>query len=304
MMHTIGGGASLSGLEFLLRLHKHFPARERFPKELYKLVDRYFLAWYQCTPQELARRSRSFITDRGDYKMREAHEVTMYHSVALLAVPEIRDEISVAYIDEDDFDESEEAPVEAYMAFVYAMHLIGHTTHESPSQKDMGQADKLLRTYVSTFSKISPKFLTYKNHCLIHLAGEARAYGSHLGGFDAYDYENFLGKFRNDDLIRSGREVLTQVYNRLVTRAAFPSPRNPVTGKVLKVVPSLEAEADALMEIGRLDLPHNTVLVEKLKNPSGTLVAKQSITCAGFTVTNRYSQTSGLGKFALCQIEV
>jgi hypothetical protein len=213
LMHTVGGGASVRGLEFLLRLHKQFPARERFPPAFYNRVDACFVEWSKRTPKELARRTRSFITDRGDLKMREAHEMTVYHSVALLAVTEIREEIFVKFSNEE--DEDEEVYAEAYMAFVYGIHLIGQTTHESPSKEDIKLADNLFRFYVKTFSDFSKQFLYYKNHCLIHLAGEATAYNSHLGGFDAYEYENFLGKFRNRNLIRSGREVLTQVYNRL-----------------------------------------------------------------------------------------
>lgn len=287
MMHTVGGGASIRGLEFLLRLHKHFHARQRFPQSFYNKVDQFFLAWYEYTPKELARRTRSIVTDRGDYKMREAHEATVYHSVALLASAEIRDEIFIK-CSEDDDEGDEEVFVQAYMAFVYAIHLIGQTTHESPSEKDINLADRLFRFYVRTYSGLSDRFLYYKNHCLVHLAGEARAYGSHLGGFDAYDYENFLGKFRNNNLIRSGREVLTQVYNRLCSRAAFPSPRDPATGKLLKVAPSLDAEGDAMREIGSMNLPPNTVLAVKLKNTSDqTALKKQSVTCEGFTITNR-----------------
>lgn len=284
-MHTIGGGASIRGLEFLLRLHKHFPARAKYSPAFYNKVDSYFLAWYENTPKEFARRTRSFVTDRTDYKMREAHECTVYHSVALLASAEIRDEMFIKAAEDE--EEEEEVYVEAYMAFVYGIHLIGQTTHESPSEKDINLADKLFRFYVRTYSALSDKFLYYKNHCLVHLAGEARANRSHLGGFDAYEYENFLGKFRNKNLIRSGREVLTQVYNRLCSRAAFPTPRDPVSGKLLKVAPNIDAEGEAMRKIGSMDLPPNTIRSEKLINSSGTPVAKPSVTCEGFVVTNR-----------------
>lgn len=286
-MHTVGGGASIRGFEFLLRLHEHFHARDRFPQAFYDEVDQYFMAWYAYTPKEFARRTRSIVTDRKDLKMREAHEATVYHSVALLAVAEIRDQIFIKTAAEEGEDEDEEVYAKAYMGFVYAMHLIGQTTHESPSNKDINLADKLLRNYVRTYSSLSERFLYYKNHCLIHLAGEARAYGSHLGGFDAYVYENFLGKFRNNNLIKSGREVLTQVYNRLCSRAAYPSPRDPLTGKLLKVAPSLDAEAEAMKEIGSMDLPPNTVRWEKLTNQEGGPLAKQSVMCEGFCITNR-----------------
>lgn len=282
-MHTVGGGDSIASLEFLLRLHASFPAGAAFGNRFYETVDRHFTEWSKRTPKELARRVRNFTTDRKEYKMIEAQEVTFYHSIALLAVDGIRNEIIAKF--EPDSEEVADGSnggivfVEAYMSFVYAMHLIGQSTHAAPSARDIKKADKLLRFFVATFLTLSPRFLSYKMHCLIHFANEARVFQSHLGGFDAYDYENFLGRFRDRTLIRNGREVLKQVYNRLTQAAAHALPK--ANGKVLKVIPTVAAEAEAVKAFGSMDLPSNTVLSDKLQQK------KKSVKCEGFTVTTR-----------------
>lgn len=282
-MHTIGGGDSIASLEFLLRLHASFPADAAFGNAFYDMVDRHFTEWSKRTPKELARRVRNFTTDRKEYKMIEAQEVTFYHSIALLAVEDVRNGIIAKFEkDADDVMDGSHGGivfVEAYMSFVYAMHLIGQSTHASPSARDVKKAEKLLRFFVMTFMTLTPRFLTYKMHCLIHFANEARVYQSHLGGFDAYDYENFLGRFRDKTLIRNGNEVLKQVYNRLTQAAAHSLPK--ANGKVLKVIPTVEAEAEAMKAHGSMDLPANTVLSDKLKQK------KKSVKCEGFTVTTR-----------------
>lgn len=282
-MHTLGGGASIRSLEFLLRLHEHFPAGQTFPSDFYDEVDRHFTEWSKQTPKELARRVRNFTTDRKDYKMIEAQEVTFYHSVALLGVDTIRNSIIEKFqADAEELDDGSCGGivfVEAYMSFVYAMHLIGQSTHSPPSEKDIKKADRLLRFFVATYKQLSHRFLYYKMHCLIHLANEAKAYNSHLGGFDAFDYENFLGRFRDQTLIRNGREVLKQVYNRLTQAAAHGLPKK--NGRVLKVIPTVEAEAEAMRAHGSMDLPPNTILYDKLDRK------KKCVTCEGFTLTAR-----------------
>lgn len=283
-MHTLGGGASTRSLEFLLRCHESFPAGQRFGNLFYNEVDTHFTEWSKHTPKELARRVRNFTTDRNELKMREAHEMTVYYSVPLMAVDSIRKQIIDKF--ESDADEVEGGSfggivfVEAYLSFVYAIHLIGQSTHQAPSKKDMKIADKLLRFYVSTFKTLHGRFMYYKIHCLIHLANEARVYNSHLGGFDAYEYENFLGRFRDDTFIRNGNEVLTQVYNRLVQSAAHSLPKRD--GKPLDEIPTVEAEAAAMREHGSMDLPNNTVIRVKIDQK------KKSVQCEGFTITIRF----------------
>ncbi|CAG0920349.1 unnamed protein product [Notodromas monacha] len=162
-MHIVGGGAVILGLKTLFGIHKFMDSRVRASLRVnLVLVNKYLQAWSSHTLLEVNRCVRT-IDYIDQWKMREAHDCLMYHMIALLGVPELRAGL-------------QEERVDAFMSFVYAMHLIGHTTHESPSTRDVQMAEKLFKHYIETFKEESDYFMTPKNHVLIHLAQEAFTY--------------------------------------------------------------------------------------------------------------------------------
>jgi hypothetical protein len=265
VMHIVGGGAAKYAFQFMFGLGKKGIVRLEPPSTLGKMND-YIQAWSQRTPKEMARDVRSF-QEMDKWKMRESHECLNYHSVALFGVEEHREAVG-------------EDLVEAFMGFVVAMHLICQKTHECPSPRDFQVADELLKRYVDTFvDEFSPKFLTYKNHCLVHLSGEAEAYQSHLGGLDAFPFENFLSIFRRH-LIRTGKGVIEQCYNRLIELAHHTLPRDS-SGNIREFEITEESQVQAMLKVGTLDLPAETVVRVELDR------AKKFIQFKGFEISCR-----------------
>ncbi|CAG0922813.1 unnamed protein product, partial [Notodromas monacha] len=266
-MHIIGGGAASTGFEFLFRKHKSFERSVRLGSDYHSMVNDYLIAWSKKTVKEMNRQVRTF-NQMDQWKMREAHECLIYHSVALLAVDSVR-----LPLDPD--------IIHAFMSFVVAMHLVGQTTHECPSTRDVQMADKLFRHYVEEFMDYSPYFLKPKNHLLIHLASEVAAYRSHLGGFDAYPFENFLRIFRNKTLVRSGKGVLMQIFNRLGELSVHSIPTDYL-GAVMAYKVKVMEEIKAVKALGKLSLPAQTVVRTNLKRK------KKTVVCFGYEVTCKY----------------
>jgi hypothetical protein len=263
-MHIVGGGAVQYAFQFMFGIGKKRFIRLEPPNTI-ATINVYMDKWSKFTPKEMARDVRTF-QQMGNWKMREAHECLNYHAVALFGVEDFRTAIG-------------EDLVGAFMGFVVAMHLIYRKTHESPSALDIKVADDLLRKYVATFvEEFSPAFLKYKNHALIHLAGEADAYQSHLGGLDAFPFENFLSIFRRQ-LVRTGRGVIQQCYNRL-TKLAHHTLSRDAFGNIQEYKVTEDDEVNAMLEQGTIDLPQERVIkasVDRGKN--------KFIRCKGFEIS-------------------
>jgi hypothetical protein len=123
-------------------------------------------------------------------------------------------------------------------------------------------------------------FLKYKNHCLIHLANEARVYNSHLGGLDAYPFENFLGIFRRK-LVKSGKSVLTQCYNRL-QELSFHSLARDENDELQQYDIDTDRAAEIMIRNGSMFLPAHTVVSKEMNRKN------KYVKCVGFTVTCTY----------------
>lgn len=266
-MHTVGGGAATNAFEHVFGLDSNGQRAPRVGVETMVEVNMFMVAWSLNTPYELARNVSSF-EKRITWKMREAHQALIYHSIPLMGMKGIREKVG-------------ESKATAFLALVYAMHLIGQTTHDCPSKKDIDTAAELLRHYVETMVQIEgEEFLTYKNHCLIHLANEARVYQTHLGGIDAYPYENFLSLFRRQ-LIKTGKGVLVQCYRALKELSFHFLPQNE-EGEIDEYDVGNDAMAECMIRCKSMQLPSTTIL-EKCVNRRFKFIK-----CLGFKVTCSY----------------
>jgi len=77
-------------------------------------------------------------------------------------------------------------------------------------------ADKLLKCYVTNFSKIyGPEQVVYNTHSLIHLADDARKFGA-LDNVSCFPFENYLGTLKR--LVRRPQGIVPQLVRRLGER--------------------------------------------------------------------------------------
>lgn len=266
-MHTVGGGAAIDAFEHLFGLDSKGRAAPKIGVKMMVEVNLYMVAWAARTPYELARNVSSF-ERRGMWKMREAHQALVYHSIALMGLKNLRGTIG-------------ESRAVAFLALVAAVHLIGQTTHSPPSKRDVDTAERLLQHYVETLVEDKGEAaLTYKNHCLIHLANEARVYKTHLGGIDAYPFENFLSIFRQK-LVKTGKGVLAQCY-RALKEMSYHSLAQNQEGELEEYDVDNDAMAECILRYKSMELP-STTIVDK-----STDRGIKFIKCVGFKLTCYY----------------
>jgi hypothetical protein len=205
--------------------------------------------------------------------MRVAHNFLIYTMIPMFSVDPIRESVQ----NYPDFKEKCDV-ADLFMCFVVAVHLIGHTTHEAPSDQDIVFARECLNSYVRGFFWVFGfSFMKYKNHCLIHLADEAKFRKSHLGGFNAYIFENFLGLIRKF-YVKSGKNVLAQVYNML-TKKAYHGPGDE--GHFCGEEFGDEVFVNLAKEHKSLDYPQQTVMFSNVGK------GRKRVVCRGFQVTLR-----------------
>lgn len=245
-------------------------------KEVLSMVEAYTEAWVR--PKEICRDPFP-IRNMKKVKMRVAHNYLTYVLIPLLSVDEIREAIQEVPRFAEMCDVAD-----LLMCFVVAVHLICMTRHDSPSEEDIIFADECLNSYVRGMLWVFGfSFMNYKDHCLIHLAAEAKRMKSHMGGFNAYPFENFLGLLRRI-YVRSGKNVLKQVYNKLAKKAYFGSlNESPTDGSPIGEV---DVEDDVWVNLakehGSLEFPQWTVLDSHTEGKG-----KKYVTCRGFELTLR-----------------
>lgn len=279
-MHNIGGGAALTAVGCVFGTDKDITGRT-VQQNVLNLVDAYTEAWPK--PKEISRDPFP-IRKLANVKMRVAQNYVTYMLIPLLCVDKIREGIQRVPKFKETCDVAD-----LLMCFVTAIHLICMTRHDAPSKQDMIFAEECFNSYVrGMFLIFGFKFMTYKNHCLLHLAGEARALMSHMGGFNAYPFENFLGHLRRI-YVRSGKNVLKQVYNKLCKKAYHGSFNEDADdeGHLGKVDIDDEAWINLAKKHGSLSFPEWTVLDSNL----GSKGRRQYVTCRGFELTLRYAYT-------------
>lgn len=271
-MHMVGGGAVQEGLEAMFGLNeKNYEVQQKDVGNcIVNLVDAYFEKWDK--PREFVRQCGT-LRKISEWKMRMGHNAVMYHMIGILAVEEIRRNVDRA---------SARASVsDLFMCFVIAMRLIGMTTHQAPSPSDITFARECLNSYVKGFTRIfGIKFLTAKNHLLIHLADEAEFYNSHLGGFNAYPFENFMNGIRRR-MVKTPKNPLAQVYNHLAKAAFHADEGENSLGEI-----GARIKEDALLRAvkchGSLELPSWTV---ELCNVGPNGKGRQFVKCRGFEIS-------------------
>ena len=80
-------------------------------------------------------------------------------------------------------------------------------------------AEELLLLFVQHFSSLyGLEMIVYNVHCVIHLADDARLFGS-LDNVSAFCFENFLGKLVK--LVRKKNKPLEQVIRRLLEQKSI-----------------------------------------------------------------------------------
>jgi hypothetical protein len=287
-MHNVGGGAALFAIAYIFGTDKSLtgqqgkkgkkgkkgpkgPRDPTFSSQVLSLIEAYTQAWTK--PKEIGRDPLP-IRKLSGAKMRVAHNYITYMIIPLLSVDIIREEIQnfPTYSEVCDV-------ADLLMCFVVAMHLICMTRHDSPSDQDIIFAEECLNSYVRGMVMVfGLSFLKYKNHCLLHLAAEAKALRSHMGGFNAFPFENFLGILRRM-YVRSGKNVLKQVYNKLSQKAYFGSMNESPTegGHIGETALQDDVWVKLAKEHGSLNFPQWTVLDSRV-----TGKGRKYVTCRGF----------------------
>lgn len=270
-MHMVGGGAVQEGLDALFGMDSKYKTQhEAVGNTIVNLVDAYFEAWDK--PREFVRQCGS-LKKKNEWKMRMGHNAVMYHMIGILAIEEIRRRVDRA---------SPRVSVsDLFMCFVIAMRLIGMTTHQAPSPSDITFARECLNSYVKGYTRVfGIHFLTAKNHLLIHLADEAEFYQSHLGGFNAYPFENFMNGIRRR-MVKTPKKPLAQVYNHL-TKAAFHADEGENSLGEVGARIKEDALLQAVKRHGSLHLPSWTVESCNV-GPNGK--GRQFVQCRGFEIS-------------------
>lgn len=270
-MHIIGGGVARRLFECLFRIFsgaRHGSnALQRLAKNALQDANRYLSEWTK--PKEFVREVRG-IDQMAHWKMREAHEALVYHLVALLAVPEIRSGVG-------------EVPSDTAMCLVVALQLIYHSTHEKPSDYDIDEAETLLELFFENFKKeFKEGSVTPKIHSLLHLANECRIQGAHLGSFDSYPFENWIGEITKD-LVRTGKNVPQQFVNNVTSNAANQLPLDSYGNATSHLVDS-DAVVDEKLRLGSLELPSTTI--ERID------LRKHKVHCTGFECSTKLVEFS------------
>lgn len=267
-MHIVGGGVCRRLLECLFRIITRAKSARAIvninaARALTK-ADEYLKEWRK--PDEFVREVRP-ISDMKHWKMREGHEALLYHLVALLAIPEIR-----AGIGEDECN--------AAMCLIVGLQLIYHTTHESPSENDMDEAEIQLKTFFQKFlGTYGRDCVSYKMHCLIHLPNECRIRGAHLGSFDCYPFENWLGRVKGGH-VRTGKNVVQQFVDSLTIHAQYALPTDSSDGLVSGHRMDWDAVVDEMVIQRSLMLPPTTIEHVDFRG--------QRVKCSGFKCSTKY----------------
>lgn len=97
-----------------------------------------------------------------------------------------------------------------YLLLFVGIHIL---LNERLSSEYNQYAHDLLETFVKHFYQIyGNDMAVYNVHGLVHLAGEARRFGS-LDNISAFPFENFLSKLKK--MVRKPKFALAQVIRRL-----------------------------------------------------------------------------------------
>lgn len=276
-MHNVGGGAALTAVGCVFGVDRNI-TKSTVPGHVLNLVEAYTQAWVK--PKEIGRDPFP-IRDMTKVKMRVAHNYVTYMLIPLLSVDNIREAIQNVPQFKENCDVAD-----LLMCFVVSIHLICMTRHDCPSEQDLIFAKECLNSYVRGMLLVFGfRFMNYKDHCLLHLSDEARLLGSHMGGFNAYPFESFLGLLRRI-YVRSGKNVLIQVYNKLVKKAYHGSFNEaPVEGSNVTQVDVVDdVWVNLAKKHGSMDIPQWTVLDSKVGK------GRQYVTCVGFELNLRSVQ--------------
>ena len=273
-MHAIGGGVAK---ECIYHLFDHAKARKRMTPLHTLLLNTYMRKWKKIC--EVVREVRDF-SKMEKWKMREAHEFLMYLAVAFCNMPKFQK------IFQDPGDSKK--CVDALLSLIIGCHLIGGNFQTKPSQTDLDTAKRCFIKYLDHCVAVyGEATITYKFHLLCHLVEECIHFACHLGAFDAYAFENFLGVFRRN-YVRTGKEVLIQIINHMKKDELYgrSSEIQPSDSKDVFFRPKKKAD---FQEARDFELN----LVKKLKSleiPPTTIISfsTDTLQCHGMTIKTKY----------------
>ena len=121
-------------------------------------------------------------------------------------------------------------PIEHYSLFLCLHYAIRILISEALGKTHSYYAEELLQHFVKTFPILYGKeFLSYNVHGLLHIAEDARQFGS-LDSFSAFRFENHLGKLKR--FLKSGANSLVQIHNRLSEQRLYSKVQTVSDSKV------------------------------------------------------------------------
>jgi hypothetical protein len=188
------------------RRRKNAPVEGSKKKKLTKITPKNFIhwntrinAWSKITPKEFGRHLDS-LEFFGKWKATGHRVFFNYYMPALM------------YADPANFGEQKR---DAVLHIIRGYKLLTGNTHKPVPPGDIVRAEKhLAKGFEIMKSLSSGNWCTYKCHCMSHLGDDVRYFGSRLGSFSAYPYENQMIFFRQIGL--QGNRAIQQIANRLV----------------------------------------------------------------------------------------
>lgn len=185
VMHQIDLGVAKT---ILLNI-KHRETLQPLTKEKLREMDKILIGYSDWTPKDFARKPCS-LKELPSFKATECRQFILYYGIVLL---------------------KHFLPDNQYKHFL--LLSCSYRILSSSAYKDrLDECDALLEIFVENFQTFYLK-LGYNVHNLLHITDCVRNFGS-VNNFSAYKFENYMGTLNR--LIRGKREVLTQVYNRLI----------------------------------------------------------------------------------------
>ena len=202
-MHLVCQGVVRRIITFWLRgpIHKDTMA-SRLPARMVSALSTRLINLAAFVPQELARKPRA-VAELDRWKATEFRQFLLYTGMVVLP----------GIVNNEVFNH--------FMKLSVAITLLCSSRYcEDPVANDYAQ--KLLVSFVELAKLLyGPGFMVYNVHCLVHLAADAKQFGS-LDGISAFPFENHLKHLKR--MVRKTSLPLPQIVRRISEQRAISKP--------------------------------------------------------------------------------